>query len=83
VRGFVHAVAIGRDPVQPKVLAYTAGRVRMRYADTEFTAITETEPNLDNRRHAFIARLFENNRISIVPLNRVEKFAEELRVRLQ
>ena len=83
VRGFLHAVAIGRDPVQAKVLAYTAGRVRARYADTEFTAITETEPVLENRRHAFIARLFEDSQISIVALNRVEKFAEELRVRLQ
>jgi Protein of unknown function (DUF3037) len=83
VRGFLHAVAIARDPVQAKVLAYTAGRVRMRYADTEFTAITEAEPNLADRRHAFVARLFEDNRISIVPLSRVERFAEDLRLRLQ
>ncbi len=83
VRGFLHALAIGRDPVQAKVLAYTAGRVRARYADCEFTAITETEPRLQDRRHAFVARLFEDNRISIVPVTRVEKFAEELRVRLE
>lgn len=83
VRGFLHAVAIGRDPVQAKVLAYTAGRVRARINHCEFTAITEAEPEPGNRRHAFISRLFEDNRISVVPLNRVEKFAEELRQRLQ
>ncbi|HTU32473.1 MAG TPA: DUF3037 domain-containing protein [Candidatus Acidoferrum sp.] len=82
VRGFLHAVAIGRDPVQAKVLAYTADRVRARVPDCEITAVTETDPAIDNRRHAFIARLFEDNRIAIVPLNRLEKFAEDLRARL-
>ncbi|HEX5424913.1 MAG TPA: DUF3037 domain-containing protein [Candidatus Acidoferrales bacterium] len=83
VRGFLHAVAIGRDPVQAKVLAYTADRVRAQLPNCEITAITESDPSTDNRRHAFVARLFEDSRITIVPLNRVEKFAEELRLRLQ
>lgn len=83
VRGFLHALAIGRDPAQAKVLAYTAGRVRARIPDCEITAITEADPAVDNRRHAFVTRLLEDSRISIVPLNRVEKFAEELRFRLQ
>jgi hypothetical protein len=43
----------------------------------------DAEPQPDNRRHAFVCRLFEDNRISVVPLNRVEKFAAELRQRLQ
>jgi len=83
VRGFLHAVALGRDPVQAKVLAYTAGRIRQQTPSCEFTAITEVEPQSDNRRHAFISRLFEDSRITIVPLNRIEGFAEELRERLQ
>lgn len=83
IRGFLHAVAIGRDPVQAKVLAYTANRIRARVPHCEFTAVTETDPSPDNRRHVFISRLFEDNRIAVVPLNRVEKFAEELRQRLQ
>jgi hypothetical protein len=83
VRGFLHAVAIGRDPVQAKVLAYTAVRVRARMPDCEITAITEAEPAGDNRRHAFIARLFADSHISIVPLNRIERFAEDLRLKLQ
>ena len=82
-RGFLHAVAIGRDPVQAKVLAYTAERVRARIPNCEFTAITEADPSVDNRRHAFVARLFQDSGIGIVPLNRVEKFAEDLRLRLQ
>lgn len=82
-RGYLHAVALGRDPSQAKVLAYTAECVRARAANSEFTAITEVEPAPDNPRHQFVARLFEEQRISIVPLNRVERFAEGLRPRLQ
>ena len=83
VRGFLHAVALGRDPVQAKVLAYTADRIRARLPQCEFTAITEVEPSLENRRHAFISRLFEDSRIAMVPLNRIEGFAEDLKRRLQ
>jgi len=82
-RGFLHAVALGRDPAQAKVLAYTAECVRARLAKAEFTAITEVEPARDNPRHQFAARLFESQGIAVVPLNRVEKFAVELRPRLQ
>jgi hypothetical protein len=83
VRGFLHAVALGRDPVQAKVLAYTAQRIRARLPECEFTAITEIESSPDNRRHAFISRLFEDSRITMVPLNRIEGFAEDLKRRLQ
>lgn len=83
VRGFLHAVALGRDASQAKVLAYTAERIRARVKKCEFTAITETEPLRENPRHQFIAKLLAEQDISIVPLNRIDKFAEELRVRLQ
>jgi hypothetical protein len=83
VRGFLHAVALGRDASQAKVLAYTAERIRARLAHSEFTAITEAEPLLENSRHRFIVKLLAEQDIFIIPLNRAEKFAEELRVRLQ
>jgi DUF3037 family protein len=83
VRGFLHAVALGRDASQAKVLAYTAERIRARVAVCEFTAITEMEPLRENPRHQFIAKMLAEQDITIVPLNRVEKFAEELRGRLQ
>jgi hypothetical protein len=82
-RGFLHAVALGRDASQAKVLAYTAERIRARVAGSEFTAITETEPLRENSRHQFVAKLLAEQNISIVPLNRIEQFAEELRARLQ
>lgn len=82
-RGYVQAVALGRDPAQAKVLAYTAECIRARAANSEFTAITEIEPLPQNPRHQFVARLFEEQRISVVALNRVEQFAERLRPRLQ
>jgi len=83
VRGYLQAVALGRDTAQAKVLAYTAERIRARVPEAEFTAITELEPARENVRHQFMARLFEEQRIAIVPLNRVERFAEDLRARLQ
>jgi hypothetical protein len=82
-RGYLHAVALGRDPAQAKVLAYTAECIRARAANSELAAITEVEPVLENPRHQFVARLFAEQHISIVPLNRIEKFAESLRPRLQ
>ncbi len=82
-RGFLHAVALGRDPAQAKVLAYTAECIRARAAQTEFTAITEVEAASGNPRHQFMTRLFEEQRIAVVPLHRIEKFAETLRPRLQ
>ncbi len=82
-RGYIQSVALGRDPSQAKVLAYTAECIRARAANSEFTAITEVEPARENPRHQFIARLFEDQRISLVPLNRIEKFADDLRTRLQ
>ena len=69
-RGYIHTVALGRDPSQAKVLAYTAECIRARAANSEFTAITEVEPARENPRHQFIARLLEEQRISLVPLNR-------------
>jgi Protein of unknown function (DUF3037) len=83
VQGYIQAVALGRDTAQAKVLAYTAERIRARVPDVEFTAITEIEPAPDNARHQFMVKLFDEQRIAIVALNRVERFAEDLRARLQ
>lgn len=83
VRGFLHAVALGRDPAQPKILAYTARRVRAQIPKCEFTAITEGAPSRDNPRHQFIARLFADENIGLVALPKLDRFAEELRARLQ
>ena len=83
VRGFVHALALGRDPAQSKTLAYTAHRIRKKLPECEFTTITEEEPSSDNRRHQFVARLFADENIALVPLSRVDRFAEDLRLRLQ
>ncbi|HKF52649.1 MAG TPA: DUF3037 domain-containing protein [Candidatus Acidoferrales bacterium] len=82
-RGYVQAFSLARDPAQAKVLAYTAKCVRGWHANSEFTAITEVAPVHDNPRHQFIVRLFDEQKISVVPLPQVEMFAERLRVRLQ
>lgn len=82
-RGYLHSVVLGRDPAQAKVLAYTAECIRARAETSEFTAITEVDPARENPRHQFVARLFAEQRITVVPLSRVEKFADELRPRLR
>lgn len=82
-RGYIQTVALGRDPSQAKVLAYTAECIRARAAKSLFTAVTEIEPSPENPRHQFIARLFADQRIDVVPLNRIERFAEDLRQHLQ
>ncbi len=82
-RGYIQTVALGRDPSQAKVLAYTAECIRARAANSVFAAVTEVEPSPENPRHQFIARLFEDQRITIVPLSRIERFAEDLRQHLQ
>jgi hypothetical protein len=82
-RGYLHAVALGRDPAQAKVLAYTAEQIRARLPHSEFTAITEVEPSIENPRQRFIAQLFAERQIAVVPLSRVEMFADALRPRLQ
>jgi Protein of unknown function (DUF3037) len=81
--GYIHTLALGRDPQQAKVLAYTAGCIRARAATSVFTAITEVEPTHENTRHQFIARLLAERRIEVVPLKRIDKFAEDLRQRVQ
>jgi Protein of unknown function (DUF3037) len=82
-RGYVHPVALNRDTTQAKVLAYTAEQIRRQVAKVEFTAITEIEPEPGNRSQQFVSRLFEAQAISIVPLNRIDRFAEDLRARLR
>jgi hypothetical protein len=82
VRGFVHMIALKGDPAQAKVLSYTAGRVHARDASAEVTAITDIAPELENRRHRFVADILAEQNVRIVPMPQVERYAEELRVRL-
>lgn len=82
-RGYLHAVALGRDYSPAKVFAYTAERIRAKSPHAEFTAITEVPPSPENRRHEFVVRLFEDQQISVLPLSGVESWAESLRPRLR
>lgn len=82
VRGFVHTISLKSDTAQAKVLAYTAGRIHARDAATEIAAITDSEAQLDNRRHQFVMDILAEQNVRVVPMNQVEGFAEELRMRL-
>jgi hypothetical protein len=78
-RGFVHALALGRDPSQAKALAFTAERVRTRLASVEFAAVTEQEPSPQNERHKFISSVLADQQIAVIHLARLEEWANRLR----
>lgn len=79
-QGFVHSLALTRDPAQAKVLAYTADAIRGRFEKTEFIAITEVEPHPEgNDRHKFVTGLFDKEKIQIVPLSRLPAWAHQMR----
>ena len=80
--GYLHALALGRDTSQAKVLAYTAEQIRAKNSRAEFAAITEVPPQPANQRHAFVAALLESQSIKLVPISGLDKYARELRARL-
>ena len=82
-RGYLHAIALDRDISQSKVLAYTAESIRQRVPNSILTAVTSAEPSLENSRHQFIVQTLRGQDIAILPINQIDKFAEELRPRLQ
>jgi len=82
-RGFVHALSLGRDPSQAKVLVYTAERVRAGLPGCEFTAIAETEPQAENSRHQFIAGLLNEQAIPLVSQVRLTDWVNRLRPALR
>jgi hypothetical protein len=83
VQGYLQSVLIGRDLFQCKALTYSAEHIRRRDPEVQFTALTEAEPSPGDRRQQFIVQLLEEQKVRIVPMNRVEIFAEDLRRQLQ
>ena len=80
--GYLHALPLGRDTSQAKVLAYTAECIRAKNSHAEFAAVTEVPPQPANQRHAFVAGLLEARKIALVPVAGLDKYARELRTRL-
>jgi Protein of unknown function (DUF3037) len=79
-RGFVQALALGRDPGQAKVLAFTAEAIRAKVPKTDFLAVTETEPRpQENPRHRFVAGLLAERGVTVVPLGRMMDWAQRMR----
>jgi hypothetical protein len=82
-RGYLHAIALDRDASQAKVLAYTAECIRKQAQNSIFTAVTEVDAVRENPRHQFIVQTLTDEKIVVLPLSQLEKFAEKLRPRLQ
>lgn len=81
--GFIHALALGRDPAQAKVLAFTVERIRTKLASAEVTAITELEPAPKNELHAFVAGLLAEQKVDLVPIARLGEWTGRLAPKLQ
>jgi hypothetical protein len=77
-RGFVHAVALGRDPAQAKLLAFTAEAIRERAKSTEFLAVTEREPSPGNKRDQFMSGVLRDNGIRVLPLPELRRWAHDV-----
>jgi hypothetical protein len=77
-RGFVHSVALGRDPGQAKLLAYTAEAIHSKNNHTEFLAVTERPPERGNPRDEFVSQILLDNKIRVVPLAQLRKWAHEV-----
>ena len=77
-RGFVHSVALGRDPGQAKLLAYTAGAIRERFRNSEFLAVTEREPASGNVRDRFVSGILAESDVRVVPLGELRKWAHDV-----
>jgi hypothetical protein len=77
-RGFVHSLALARDPGQAKLLAYTAGAIRERLEHSEFLAVTEREPARANPRDRFAAEILGESGVRVLPLAELRKWAHEV-----
>jgi Protein of unknown function (DUF3037) len=77
-RGFVHSVALGRDPGQAKLLAYTAGAIRESVPRSEFLAVTERELARGNVRDKFVSGILAESDVRVVPLGELRKWAHEV-----
>jgi len=77
-RGFLHSVALGRDPGQAKLLAYTAGAIRQQIKHTEFLAVTERELLRGNLRDQFVSGILAESDIRVVPLGELRKWAHDV-----
>jgi hypothetical protein len=77
-RGFVHAVALGRDPGQAKLLAFTADAIRKHAQHSEFLAVTERPPVPGNVRDRFVTGVLGESDIRVVPLAELRKWAHDV-----
>jgi hypothetical protein len=77
-RGFVHSLALGRDPGQAKLLAFTADAIRGRVDRAEFLAVTEREPARGNQRDEFVTGVLGDNGIRVLPLAALRKWAHDV-----
>ena len=77
-RGYVHSVALGRDPAQAKLLAFTAAAIRERAPHSEFLAVTERAPARGNVRDRFVSGILGESGVRVLPLGELRGWAHEV-----
>jgi hypothetical protein len=77
-RGFVHSVALGRDPGEAQHLASAAGATRERFRNSEFLAVIEREPVSGNVRDHFVSGILFESRVRVVPLPELRTWAHDI-----
>ncbi len=78
-RGFLHALSLAADPAQAKILAYTMERIRTKLPSSEMTAVTDAEASPTIEAHQFVSRILAEQEIRMVPVARLDEWAETLR----
>jgi hypothetical protein len=76
--GFLHALALSRDPAQAKVLAYTVEHMQSQIAESEFFAITDVEHQPANERHRFLSGLLARQHVKLVSVHGLQELAARL-----
>ncbi len=82
-RGFLHALSLAADPAQAKILVYTMERIRTKLPSSEMTAISDTEVSAEVEAHQFISRILAEQEIRLIPVARLDEWAETLRKTIQ
>lgn len=82
-RGFVQAISVTRAPSDAKLLAYTADRIRVKAAASEFAAVTDVLLARENERHRFVAETLRDAGVEAMPVEGFAAWVGKLRPQIQ
>ena len=75
---FIHMLSLQHSAQQAKVLAFTFERIRSAQERTRLTAVVEDTPP-ESPTARFTRRLLEDNRIEVLPLDRIQGLVRQVK----